>query len=33
MVWHVLVLGTVGAVFAAVRVRGPLEAVVARVAR
>lgn len=33
MFWYVLVLGAIGAGFAAARVRGPLEAVVARIAR
>jgi len=33
MSWYVLILGVIGAVFAAVRVRGPLEALVARIAR
>ena len=33
MFWYVLILGVIGAVFAVARVRGPLEAVVARIAR
>jgi uncharacterized membrane protein len=33
MFWYVLILGGVGAIFAAARVRGPLEALVARIAR
>ena len=33
MFWYVVILGAIGAVFAAARVRGPLEALVARIAR
>ncbi len=33
MFWYVVILGVVGAVFAAARVRGPLEALIARIAR
>lgn len=33
MFWYVLILGVIGAVFAAARVRGPLEALIARIAR
>ena len=33
MFWYVVILGGIGAAFAAARTRGPLEAVVARIAR
>jgi hypothetical protein len=33
MFWYVVILGGIGAVFAAARTRGPLEALVARIAR
>jgi len=33
MFWYVVILGVIGGVFAAARVRGPLEALVARIAR
>jgi hypothetical protein len=33
MFWYVLILGVIGALFTAARVRGPLEALIARIAR